>query len=224
MISDITSHKLIAYNPTEKKIISQFLPIDLHLAEYLYIVDSNNFSGGPLLSFFFCPSDTIYQISPEHELLPQYTINLGSHHVPPSFYKEPYRDIADFSEKAKEHSYIYMIGNYEENAILSCFSLLYRKDWHWMLYDKRDQVIHIANSIIDDYHFKDDIHIESYNQPFVMDSSRLCFIIQSSQLINIVKSSQSKNYPVSDNILKIYNQPNFTEQSNPIMVVCKLKK
>jgi hypothetical protein len=149
---------------------------------------------------------------------------LGTHHIPPEFYKERYSDIADFAEKAEERSYVFFIGNYMENTILSCFAFLYNKNAYWVLHDKRNQVTRIAKSMIDDYNFKDDIRIELDNHRFVIDNDRLCFILQPSQLINLVKSSQSKKYPISDNVLKIYNNPHFTEQSNPIIVICKLKK
>ncbi|MDR1259445.1 MAG: 6-bladed beta-propeller [Tannerellaceae bacterium] len=224
MLSDSTEHKLIAYNPGEGKIIKQLLPIDKHLAEYFYVIDANNFSSSPAYSFYFCPSDTIYHISDSGELIPQYSISLGDNHTPLWFYKERYADIADFSKKAGERSYIYLVGNYVENNHMIGFSVYDRPNLYWSFYDKKSRTVYIADRLSDDYHFNDEILIEHNNGPFSVNEEQMCFILQPSQFADLIELSQSKNLSVSEDLLRIYNSPDFSEFSNPIIVLCKFKE
>jgi hypothetical protein len=224
MSSDITDHKLVAYNPKEEKIITQSLPIDKHLAEYFYVIDANNFSSYPSFSFYFCPSDTIYHILDNNELIPQYVINLGANHVPLWFYKERYADIADFSKKANERSYIYLVGNYAENAHMIGLSIRNLQNIYWSFYDKKNQVTYLGDRLLDDYNFKDDILIKNGNGPFIVNEEQMCFILQPSQFMDLIKLSQSKNVSINEDMLRIYNSPDFSEFSNPIIVLCRFKK
>jgi hypothetical protein len=220
--SDITDHKLVAYNPKEEKIITQLLPIDKHLAEYFYVIDANNFSSYPSFSFYFCPSDTIYHTSDSGELIPQYSISLGDNHTPLWFYKERYADIADFSKKADERSYIYHVSNYAENAHMISLSIRNSQNIYWSFYDKKNQITYLGDRLLDDHNFKDDILIE--NGIFIMNEEQMCFILQPSQFMDLIKLSQSKNVSIDEDILRIYNSPDFSEFSNPIVVLCKFKK
>jgi hypothetical protein len=224
MSSDITDHKLIAYNPKEEKIITKLLPIDKHLAEYFYVIDANNFSSYPSFSFYFCPSDTIYNILDNNELIPQYVISLGVNHVPLWFYKERYTDIADFAKKANEHSYIYLVGNYAENDHMIGLSIRNSQNIYWSFYDKKRQVTYLGNHLLDDYNFKDEILIENSNGPFIVNEEQMCFILQPLQFMSLIKLSQSKNVSINKDILRIYNSPDFSEFSNPIIVLCRFKK
>jgi hypothetical protein len=131
-ISDSTGHKLIQYNAETHKITATYFPINKHMATYFFILDANNFGTTSNLSFHYSSSDTIYGFTDDYTPYPKYVLDFGRHHTPSSFYDEHYDDIADFSTKAAQRSYIYATGNFGENDYMAILSFRNDDQLYWV--------------------------------------------------------------------------------------------
>jgi hypothetical protein len=223
MTSKVSDNKLVKYNRTTSKVLNQYLSIDKHLARYFFLVDVNNFGSEENLIFHFAPSDTVYGFSEKYDLYPKYYIDLMGHQVPPGFFKADYFDIADFSSQATQRSYIYCFGNFLETSDFAMIACRNDQNSYWTLYDKKHQTGYTANALFDDYHFNTSLPIDYENEPFVMDHECLYFFLQPTQLISLIKNDKTVLLNNED-VQKLYDSPNFSEQSNPILVKCKFKK
>jgi hypothetical protein len=220
MASDITSHKLVLFDTKTSKIVARHFPIDKHMATYFFTIDAGNFGSEANPSFHFSASDTVYGFTAEsHVPYPMYVLNFGKHHVPPRFYKENFTDIHDFAEKAAQNSYIYTHNNFYENDRIAALSFFHDRKSYWVLYDKDTQKVTTANRWIDDYHANSPIDITYGNGPFVLDGEYMYFFMQPVQLIELIKTGSRKS-----NILdSICHSSGFSEESNPVLIKCKIK-
>lgn len=220
MPSKFTDSKLVVYDSSVGKIKTQHFPIDKHLSRYFFVVEGNNFSETQDgISFFSCPSSTIYNIDPSsYEASEKYVIDFGKHQVPTEFYKENYNDIFDFAQQAIKHEYIYFVNNFVENKDHIAISFKLDKENYLSIYSKVDKKVTTGKAFKDETHFKSTpISFEYYNFPFAIDNEKLYFLMQPDQLLSVSKNN-GVELPFS-NSAKILN-----EQSNPILVVCKFKK
>ena len=225
IISDVSSHKLIKYNIITSKIIDQHLPINKHMAEYFYTVDSDNFGSIQCPSFHFCPSDIVYGFTENYSIFPKYHLYFGSNHTPNQFYNGQYTDIADFSTKATRLSYIYSMGNFHENNHIAALSFRNNQDHYWALFDKKNQRTYVGNRLLDDYNCNTSTTIEYTNGPFAIDDKQMYYFLQPAQLIDLMKDPKNKEHShKNESINQIYNSDKFSEQSNPILVICKFKE
>jgi hypothetical protein len=226
MISDVTDCKLIRYDARTSTVTASHFPVNRHLASYFFTVDANNFTSATTLSFHPSPSDTIYGFTDDFEPYARYVLNFGRHHTPSRFYKENYSDIRDFSVKAARRGYIFLSDNFCENRYMA--ALFFRSDQniYWTLYDRKTQTVHTTDRWLDDFHARTAVDMVYGNGPFLMDSACLYFFMQPDQLIDIMeKENRSTMMPENQfNILdSLYRSPDFSEQSNPVLVRCKFK-
>jgi hypothetical protein len=226
MTSDITDRKLIRYDTRTSKMVASYFPIDKHMASYFFTADANNFGSAVNPSFHFCPSDTIYGFTGNYEPYAKYVLDFGKNHTPPQFYKKNYSDILDFSVKATKQNYIYLYDNFCENDHMAMLFFRNDENIYWVLYDKNTQLAHTVDQWMDDYHSNTAIHMGYGNGPYVMDDTYLYFFLQPDQLIDLMKNeNRSNEHERHHNILDdLYHSPDFSEQSNPIIVKCKFKK
>jgi hypothetical protein len=224
MMSDITRHRLIRYDARTSKITATRFPIDRHLATYFFVT-GNSFGSTSNPSFHFSPSDTVYGFTDDYAPYAKYVLDFGKHHTPHRFYRENYTDIRDFSVKADRLSYIHTYGNFCENDSMAALHFLKDKKHCWVLYDKNTHATRTADRWIDDYHSGSSINIAYNNGPFIMDTEYLYFFLQPSQLISLMEKDKRLNVRENShgNLNDICHSPDFSEQSNPILVKCKFK-
>jgi hypothetical protein len=223
MESDATSHKLVLFDTKTPGITATYFPIDKHMATYFFVLDANNFGSVTTPSFHFSASDTVYGFTDRYIPYPKYVLNFGKHHVHPRFYRENYTDIRDFSEKAAQNSYIYAYGNFHENDSMTVLSFLYDKKTYWVLYDKNTQAVTTANRWMDDYHTNSPLDIAYDNGPFALDGEYLYFFLQPVQLIELMEKGQKSDSHKSNPLDSIRRSPGFSEESNPVLVKCKVR-
>ncbi|MDR1116001.1 MAG: 6-bladed beta-propeller [Tannerella sp.] len=223
MESDVTNHKLVLFDTKTSGIIANYFPIDKHMATYFFVLDANNFGSVMTPSFHFSASDTVYGFTDSYIPYPKYVLNFGKHHVHPRFYRENYTDIRDFSEKAAQNSYIYAYGNFYENDIMIVFSFHYDKKTYWVLYDKNTHDVTTANRWIDDYHTNSPVDITYDNGPFALDDEYLYFFLQPVRLIELMEKEKKTDSHKSSSLDSIYRSSGFSEESNPVLVKCKVK-
>jgi hypothetical protein len=218
-------YMLMRYRPETDSITGRHFPIDEHLAGYFHIFGYQNFSSRPLI-FHYAPSDTVYGFADSGAPVPRYTVNFASHHVPESFYREAYSDIADFSNKATERSYIYGFHCAENRSALA-FSFRNGGVFYWAIHDKKNGATHIANTWTDDRRFDGKITIGYENWPIMADDEHLYFFLQPTQLKELAEGSglrEPTSKSNSNRLADLYHSPGFSEESNPILVICKFKK
>lgn len=219
MPSELTDSKLIVYDSSVGKIKTQHFPIDKHLSSYFFLVEGNNFSWTKDgVSFFSCPSSTIYNIDPSSfEVSEKYVMDFGKHQVPTEFYQENYNDIFDFSQKAIKHEYIYFVNNFGENDNYIAISFRLDKDNYLSIYSKTDKKTITGKAFKDDTHFNDtSFSLEYYNFPFAIDNEKLYFLMQPEQILS-ASTAKGAELPFKNSIKPL------NEQSNPILVICKFK-
>lgn len=74
-----------------------------------------------------------------------------------------------------------------------------------------------ASSFYDDFHFTESLALSPSSITYVMDDECLYCLMPSEQFLELAESAKS---PVIENLIRQYD---VTEQSNPILMKCRLK-
>lgn len=218
--SDISSTKIVDYNVELHEKTNEYFPINDKLAEYFFLGDEKVFSQSS--ESFFChisPVDTIYKFEENVGFVPVYHLNFLNHAAPNSFYNERYRDIMAFSEAASKNEYIYALSNFAINAnddIL--FSYRLGKTFYWTLcFGIRPE--YTANGILDDYNFVTPLPLAYHNVSYCLDDDYLYFLMSGEQFVELCDKGVK-----NENVELLRKNAEITDQSNPIIVKCRLKK
>ena len=217
MYSDGIEETIIHYNIAENLIKERYLPVNKKLASYFYILENNNFNyykDG--LLFFSSPIGEIYYINNKNNLETAYTIDFGSHNVPKEFYNGSFNNIREFVTEAEKHDYVFAPHSFASNNQNILLSYLYKKRSYWTFYNIGGKNVVTGNSLQDDIHSLNEYPIKGINTHYVFTSNYMFFVISAEQFINM--SSKNKLFQ------KEIEKKSITEQSNPILVKCELKK
>jgi hypothetical protein len=231
-ISDVSKSKLVHYNVKKEKVEHEYFRIDDHLASYFYVIEGNNFNRySSKLTFVCTPEHVLYDIREQGDPAPTYAIDFGKNQVPPSFFERRYEDIADFVEKADKAEYIFFVTHLAENEHYIFFSYKFVDAVYWSFYNKAQHTTNSGRVIYDDIRFGDIETALHYSNCFASTDDSFYFLLQPYQFIELVENYKSKNgdarleelmrlYP---DMYAIYSHPDFNDQSNPILVTCKIK-
>jgi hypothetical protein len=228
--SDVSGYRLVHYNVKKEKVEHEYFRIDDHMASYFYVIEGNNFNRySSDLTFVCTPEHTLYDIQEQGNIVSKYIIDFGKNQVPPSFFERNYEDIADFAGKADKNEYIFFVTNLVENEYYIFFSYKFVDAIYWSFYNKGQHTINSGSVMYDDIHFGDIGLALHYSNCFASTDDSFCFLLQPYQFIGLVEKYKLKNgdamfeelmrlYP---DIYEIYSNPDFNDQSNPILVTCK---
>lgn len=221
MPSDKTKSRIVHYNAKNNEIVDEYFPIDNNLANYFFVVEGNNFVKiKDDLLFFSCPSDTIYSLESNSKVNVAYTINFGPHSIPPDFYKRKYSDIMEFSQEANKRQYVYFVNNFTANEDCVLLSFLLDRKCFWSLYLEKGKKTYTASSLEDDINFSDSFPLDYCNIPFTMDGDNFYFLMSAEQFLFLCKGKEVKRHSLAT----LLKDSKIDEQSNPILVRCKLKE
>lgn len=218
--SEISSSKIVDYDVESQKIRKEYFPINDMMAEYFFLGNEKIFNeSSKRLYCHISPVDTIYKYSEELGFIPSFHLDFMEHAAPSSFYEERYRDIMDFSEAADKNDYIYALSNFAVNGnddIMFSYSL--GKTFYWTLRIgvKPEYTI---NALIDDYHFSEAFPLSYHNSSYCLDDDHLYFLMSGEQFVDLCEKGVK-----DDAMLTLLKNADITDQSNPIIVKCKLKK
>lgn len=165
------------------------------------------------------PLDTIYVYKEKKGFVPTYFLDFINHAAPTTFYDRKYRDIMEFSEAAQKNQYIYSLSNYSVNDQEDVlFSYRLGKIFYWTFKLGVGTVITI-NSFKDDFNSSPSIPLTYHNSSYYLSNDFLYFLISAEQFLEICNVDSTSN-----EIKELIKSQNISEQSNPIIVKCKIKK
>lgn len=216
LVSDISRHRLVRYDAEAGRVTGEHFPIDDHVAGYFFVVDDNNFavSDGSLY-YMASPSDTLYRLG--EKVSPVYRLGLDKYRVPADFWKANYSDIMEFVTAANSHDYVYSITNFSLNPQAVMVSFMLKDRLYWSFYSVAEGKAYTASSLYDDFHFTESLALSPASMTYVMDDECLYCLMSSDQFLELAENAKS---PVIENLIRQYD---VTEQSNPILMKCRLK-
>ena len=216
LVSDISRHRLVRYDTEAGRVTGEHFPIDDHVAGYFFVVDDNNFavSDGSLY-YMASPSDTLYWLG--EKVSPVYRLGLDKYRVPADFWKANYSDIMEFVTAANSHDYVYSITNFSLNPQAIMVSFMLKDRLYWSFYSVVEGKAYTAGSLYDDFHFTESLALSPASMTYVMDDECLYCLMSSDQFLELAENAKS---PVIENLIRQYD---VTEQSNPILMKCRLK-
>lgn len=218
--SKISSAKIVEYDLEHQEKGREYFPINKKMAEYFFLGDEKIFDySSKGVYCHISPVDTIYKYEEDLGFIPVLHLDFGKNAPPPSFYKNRYADIMEFSEAAKKNDYIYALSNFALNGqddIL--FSYRLGKTFFWTLRFGKNEECTI-DALHDDFNFAKAYHLTYHNSIYSLDDDYLYFLISSEQFVNLLDDGTKT--PVVETLV---NNTQITEESNPIVVKCKLKK
>lgn len=223
MVSEATDCRLVLYDAEASEVVGAYFPVDRHLATYFFVLDAGNFGSGTNVSFHFAASDTVYGFTDACVPRPKYVIDFGAHRVPPRFYGEDYEDIRDFSEQAARNGYIYMYGNFQEEGNVAAFSFHRDGEVYWVLYDSELGTATVVNRWTDGADAGAEVGIAHGNGPFALDDGYMYFFLPPDQLIELAERADGAGVRVNGALNRIRDAYGFSEESNPVLVKCRLK-
>ena len=125
----------------------------------------------------------------------------------------------EFSEAAQKNQYIYSLSNYSVNDQEDVlFSYRLGKIFYWTFKLGVGTVITI-NSFKDDFNSSPSIPLTYHNSSYYLSNDFLYFLISAEQFLEICNVDSTSN-----EIKELIKSQNISEQSNPIIVKCKIKK
>lgn len=212
---DIKS-KVVHYDASKGAVKEQYFPIDMHIANYFFVVEGNNFvkRKGDLL-FFSCPSERIYSLKEGAEPTVAYIIDWGKHAVPSDFYSHNYSDVMEFSIEANKRGYVYLVNNFSANDNYIQFSFFLDKVAYWSIYSEHNRMNYTGCILQDDLNFLMDFQIDNLNTLYAMDENYLYFLLSAEQFIEICDNDNA--------LFELVNRSNISDQSNPLLVKCRFK-
>jgi hypothetical protein len=219
MSSDITQSKVIYYDVNKEDIVKAYFPIDKHLSGYFFVVEGNNFVKDKNGVFYFsCPSNSIYHLDGKSDPETIFTIDFGQHTVPQEFYDHHFADIMEFAQEANKHEYVYFINNFSCNSDYVFLSFFVDRKCFWSLHEITTGRTYTASILEDDFNFLNYLSLDYGNIPCALTDEYLYFLISSEQFLSLKwKTGDEESRSMAN---KYY----LDEQSNPILVKCKLSK
>lgn len=217
-----TDFKMVYYDVDKQNILEEYFPIDNHIAQYFFVSDKTVFERTPQrMLCYFAPSDTIYEYQKNKGFIPAISINFREHKTPVDFFKEDYNDIMEFSEAAKKNDYVYALSNFavnDKNDVLFSFRL--DRTTFWTLAFPYNSKARTITSFVDDFHSTALITLDYNNTSYVMNNDYLYFLITGEQFITLSEKEKEGTAILK----KMVEEKEISEQSNPILVKCKLKE
>lgn len=142
-------NQLRVLNLQDGKAIREELPIDDYKSTYLHIMSGNPFSAGMgECSFYQMFCDTIYSVSKEGAVTPNYLLDFEGKNIPASFYRQKYLDIMDFFQNLFKEDYAYGVGLFMKEGDSCWLSFCYNKHVYWAMNKGEEHVV--SNSLVDD--------------------------------------------------------------------------
>lgn len=218
--SDFSSSKIVTYNPVSQIKGDEYFTIDKNMANYFFLGDEKVFNTTSKNVYcHISPLDTIYVYKGKKGFVPTYYLDFVNHAAPTTFYDRKYRDIMEFSEAAQKNQYIYSLSNYSVNDKEDVlFSYRLGKTFYWTFKLGVGTVITI-NSFKDDFNSSPSIPLTYHNSSYYLSNDFLYFLISAEQFLEICNVDSTSN-----EIKELIKSQNISEQSNPIIVKCKIKK
>ena len=217
-MTDFSQSKVVHYNVTSREILGEHFPIDPHLAEYFYIMDTNNFvSAKEGIYYMASPSDTIYRLG--DKVTPTYALGLDDYKAPDSFWEANYANIMEFVTKVTQHDYIYSIANFSLNKGAVMVAFMRGDHLYWSFSYLSEKKVYTGHYLHDDFHFTKDFELTPDNIPFVMDDDYLYGFLPAEQFVK-----WSEEYAKTPAMHEWIEQHDLDEQANPVLLKCKLKK
>lgn len=218
--SEISSSKIVDYDVELQNKCNEYFPIDEKMAEYFFLGDEKVFNQSS--KGFYChisPIDTIYKYDEEKGFVPAFHLDFTDNAAPSAFYEKRYRDIMEFSEAANKNGYIYALSNFAVNGDDDViFSYRLGKTFYWTLRLGMKSECTI-NALIDDFHFSEALPLSYQNSSYWLDDDYLYFLMTGEQFIHLCENGVK-----NDAMMALLRNADITDQSNPIVVKCKLKK
>jgi len=218
--SDISSSKIVDYDVEHQNKYNEYFPINEKMAEYFFLGDEKVFNQSS--KGFYChisPIDTIYKYAEGMGFVPAFHLDFTDNTAPSAFYEEKYRDIMEFSEAANRNGYIYALSNFAINGNDDIiFSYRFGKTFYWTLRLglKSESTI---KALLDDFNFSEAFPLSYQNSSYWLDDDYLYFLITGEQFVHLCENG-AKN----DAMMTLLRKTDITDQSNPIIVKCRLKK
>lgn len=213
---DIKS-KVVHYDASKKSLKDRFFPIDMHLANYFFVVEGNNFAQRKDgLLFFSCPSENIFLLKVGAEPSVAYTIDWGKHAAPDDFYSRNYSDIMEFSTEANKLGYVYFVNNFSANDSYIQLSFFLDKIAYWNIYSEKEGKSYTGCILQDDLNALKRFRINNANTLYTIQEDNLYFLLSADQFIEICNHNSTWE--------ELVNKKNITDQSNPLLVKCRFKK
>jgi hypothetical protein len=216
--SDVTQSKVVYYDVNKGDVVKAYFPIDKHLSSYFFVVEGNNFIKDKSGVFYFsCPSNSIYHLDGNSEPETVFTIDFGQHAVPQEFYDRHFTDIMEFSQEANKREYVYFINNFSCNSDYVFLSFFVNGKCFWSLHEIKAGRTYTASLLEDDFNFSNDLSLDYRNIPCVLTDEYLYFLVSSEQFLSLKWKTGDEG---SESMANRYG---LDEQSNPILVKCKLR-
>ena len=208
---DITS-QVICYEPATSKIREEIFPMNQKLSNYFFVLEGNNFAQtDDGLLFFANPRNQIFLIKENAVPEAVYTLDFGKHSLPGNFMEEEFSDIMDFSQWADSREYIYFVNNFTTDTRNLQISFWLGEQIYWTFFSKPSLRSETAQIIKDDINDYKPIKLKNTNSDAIISDGYFYFLLSPEQYL--------KAYIEKKQVLQ-----DLTEQSNPVMVKCKLKK
>lgn len=209
-----TDYQLMRYNSNTSVVDKEYIPIDKHIASYLFLGTGTNFvSNNSHLYFYSPPAQTIYSLTND-TIISTYTFDFGKYNVPEDYYKQHFKDIVDFSNKTNKAGYVYFVTNYglnNDNLVISFFL----NDMPFIAFgNMQTMTTKCGNMLTDDINDLKSFKFDYTNQLFDVYRNVLYMIVSPEQIINSCKN---------DDCHEFVNYNKLTPDSNPLIMICELK-
>ena len=220
MKSGVSSSRVMDYDVEAQKKIKEYFPIDDNLAEYFHLMGEKVFNM--TRNGLYChisPIDTIYKYADDKGFVPAFHLDFMNHAAPASFYESKYRDIMEFSEAANKNEYVYALTNFAVNGVDDVlFSCRLGQTFYWAVC-LNGKPANTTNAWMDDFHFTSSMPLTYHNIVYCLDDEYLYFFISAEQLMDMCEEGTK-----DESIRTLIKNAGVTEESNPVLVKCKLKK
>lgn len=206
------AHKVLCYDASAGEITEEFFPMDKTLSRFFFVLEGNNFvRTEDALLFFANPQKQLFLL--KENSLPEvaYTLDFGKHSLPESFLQEKFTDIMDFSQRADSREYVYFVNSFAANQQNLQISFWLGEQIYWSFYSKAHKSSETACQIKDDLNEYLPLQLKNTNSDAILTDKYFYFLLSAEQFLKI---SGKKGAPTD----------NLTDQSNPILVKCVLKK
>ena len=206
-----TKDKVLYYNASTQKIEDSFFPIDPHLSQYFFVLEGNNFAVRKDGALFFSSPDTrIYFLQKEKDPQVVYTLDFCRQNMPDDFLKEDFADIMEFCQKADGRGYIHEINGFTANEHDLHLSFWRGEEIYWSFYIARDSICRTSSIVEDDINGLPAFKLEDTNLDAILTKDYFYFLMSAEQFLRIYANKELL-------------PQGLTDESNPVLVKCKLK-
>jgi hypothetical protein len=160
-------------------------------------------------------NDTIYKVSP-YEVTAEYVINFGAYKLPEEIFQKKNPYVLDFVKEIQDKNLTMGLKSSLQNDKYLYFNFSWGKvkDFHGF-YDKENKEVFYSDKI------ENDIDQGIFGIPFHLTNEHLYMLIQPYKLLQKLKKEKPAIKKQS-NLGKLLSR--VDENSNPVLMVCKLKK